>query len=385
LQTQSLVSGSSSYSYVLITLTILLTATAINPVTSAIDCDEFKIIGRLILYNVAPGIKDVKLTCDDVNCLEGMADVNRVMNCSANITDFSGFWSFNPYADDKGGGIKEVDLYGWFDEGNDAMYGDKANDEKLSDDFDSHMAYSGMAANTNFHFNFNTTTKKFSLIWPLTGEITLIESACGYRNVTIQFNTTISVIIWFVFVLGNQSRHAGGDGYWNPGPGFNDRFSWNFRIAAIDWAGYPGWRDYEFGVYRYTAGAVEVLYPTAVSGSPMERVHTQEFWILDVSNDRYNVNVTLASDLLLIAEPSIFIGSSNISFNCTKPHLQLGPVVNVTGGNSGWTGTFRPNIPPHRNNTYQITRNWRYEIYIPPGTKGGNYYVDLTYIIDQIP
>ena len=108
----------------------------------------------------------------------------------------------------------------------------------------------------------------------------------------------------FYFTLGEQIRHAPGDGVFdNPPTGefngtsvaaFNDLNSWNFDMAVTNNNGFSAYAYDEFGVYQYTrisAGDIEA------EGLPGQVVAFPSLAINYSSNDAYDLGVYVNTPL----------------------------------------------------------------------------------------
>jgi hypothetical protein len=301
------------------------------------------------------------MTQEDVR--DRQVDVKSTLRCKITILDQSG-WEAR-------GGIYEVYLSAWFDEGDDERFRYYSATDSNVDAYYCHND-SRPGANFNFKMVYNNDRNVFNMLWPLTGEITLHPEFCGYELIDYYTGS-----VWFIFTLGNQTRHASGPGSnWLPGPYYNDPYSWNINITVIDREGYDDSTIGEFGVYRYTEIHIGDLYPE-LEGIPGVRANTPTFWLRDISNDAYWLNVSIKSDLRLITDRTVRIGTSHMSFNSTT---HGDGTQNITGGNTGWSGVFRDSEAPS-NGTYQEAISCRYELFIPIGTPGGTYTAAVLYTI----
>jgi hypothetical protein len=333
------------------------------------DLGTVEIPGRLKVSCTKPFIIDWRLTliATGESVKDKQVDVRSTLLCEITIEDQSGW--------ERKGGMHEVHLSAWFDEGDDARYRYYSIDDSDAPAYYCHND-SAPGANFNFKFVYNHTQKTFNIVWPRTGEVVLHSKYCGYK-LSNPFNGTI----WFLFTLGNQTKHAHGGGNggttaWKPGNCYNDPYSWNINITVID---QESLRDYvigEFGVYRYTAIYVSELYPK-LSGVPGQRACSPTFALRDISNDAYWLNVSVKTDLRLLTDRTVRISTEYMSFNSTIP---TDGVQNVTGGAQGWSGVFRDASAP-RNNTYQEILGCRYEVFIPMGTYGGTYTTAVLYTV----
>ena len=153
------------------------------------------------------------------------------------------------------------------------------------------------------------------------------------------------------------------------GPGYNNLYSWNFKISAANTTGYTT-KDDEYGIYKYAQ--ISVSGGSTCAGDPGQSVNSNTITITYSANYKFNVTVYLSTDLQC--------GSYAIS--ATNVHITGGDLVNQDFSGSGESHKLyiynQVNAP---NNGISQDVEINYHVNIPVGTMSGIYTSTLNYTI----
>ena len=335
--------------------------------------------------NVKPHLNEVNMTDGYGNCvLNHQLDVNKKYTFFINASYEKGW-------DHIGG----MDIYAWYDFGNESTQYNNT-----------------CGGNLNFHLHYtpdqgdNYLNGTWSLKWPRTGEISLIDWYTTYKSNGGGGGggpaSTDYFLLYVNISLGPQARYANGSNSFpqNPGPtqdqsdpsqAFDDPYSWNFNVTLYDKDNSSN-KDVkydEFGVYAYTE-IIASGNPTGV-GSPGSYIYlSPDSHLVVRANRNYSVKVSI--DDLVDSEGTHIIGRGNVSvFNPDanddysisdiyerKSFPANGDALYVWGISGGPPmhalndGTCSVGMNPGYNpDTDYTTIQW--EIRIPPATPEGTY------------
>ncbi len=225
--------------------------------------------------------------------------------------------------------------------------------------------------NTQFRLVYENTTgtASFGLASAGNGEVTFVAGTETYVNDTTR-------ILNFSFTPQNEIRHATGAG--TGGLGFNDLYSWNYRVNATNNDGLvsSNWDD-EFGVYRYTS--ISASGDPTGSGNPGQTVTLSPSTTVTFSaNEEFNLSVSisdLTSGTNTIAATNVEVLGGNIA--AYTAFGGAGVVQWIYGGAGSWQApydTYNPSLD------HQVQTDWR--VNIPFGTPTGTYSSPVTYTIE---
>jgi hypothetical protein len=274
--------------------------------------------------------------------------------------------------------IEYINITAWHDAGDDTTYNNYTYHNNT---------LPGGNINLFLQYENITGTANFTLHWP-DDEATIGEwtesnetDADGSPGNTECHNLTFS------FIPNYQFRYAPGDGLWEDGPGYNDTWSWNFNITAVDQAGNMSYENPiigetvdEFGVYSYTQ-IVSVGWPS-ITGNPGTTATVNDpggsgnITIETISNGNYSLSVNL-SQLDHASNPTANMANTTVS-------LRGGNLTSVTAfpGNGPlylWGNSDPSHQWAENNSNNKITNDVEYRIAIPLAQLPGDYTGDLYY------
>ena len=265
--------------------------------------------------------------------------------------------------------IEYINITAWYDNGSEATTYNQT-----------------VGGNLNMFFQYENTTGTavWSLKWP-DDEIYFSSSDC-FESIELDPygspENTECRNLSFVFTPGYQIRYAPGNGAWNNTPGFNDLFSWNFNITAVDQSGYLSYNNpiigetiNEFGVYAYTE-IVSAGWPTITGNPGTTAIADSNITIQTRSNGNYSLSVDL-DQLNHKSHPTAHMDNTSVSF-------RGGNITSVTPfPGTGALYIWGTNIPTYEyaenNGTVKTTSGLEYRITIPLAQLPGDYTGVLRY------
>ncbi len=243
-----------------------------------------------------------------------------------------------------------------------------------------------LGGNINLFLQYKNTTGTavWSLQWP-DDEVTFIA---GDTNETVSYDSDGSLgntdcyNLTFAFVPGYQFRYAPGDGLWETSASYDDLWSWNFNITAVDRSGYLSYDNpiigesiNEIGVYTYTE-IVSIGWPT-ISGNPgTTAIASSNITIQTRSNGNYSLTVDLdrldhvSNPIANMANTTVSLRGGNLT--AVTPFSGIGPQYL-------W-GTNEPDYQfAEDNDTIKNTPDLEYRIAIQLAQLPGDYQGTIRY------
>ena len=256
---------------------------------------------------------------------------------------------------------------------------------------DESSTYNGtLGGNINLFLQYENTTgtANWTLHWP-DDEVTFNSGDCSETLETDPDGSpgnTDCYNLSFVFVPGYQLRYAPGDaGSWEAGSGFNDTWSWNFNITAVDQGSYPSYHNPtigesvdEFGVYAYTEVA-SGGWPT-ISGNPgTTAIASSNITVVHRSNNNYTLSVDL-DQLDHTANPTANMANTTVSLR--GGNLTTITAFPGTGPLHIWGNSTEPYYQAAENNNIShSTSDVEFRIAIPLSQLPGDYTGTLRYYL----
>jgi len=250
------------------------------------------------------------------------------------------------------------------------------------DQGDDNTPYGAGVPNTQFAFKYDYENDAASIVSTVNGaepEVWLTRNATE----TVSGANDSSVRVYFM--LGQQIRHAPGDGVWTAptdtsttAGGFNDINSWNFCINVTNKDDFSTAVYDEFGVYRWTAIHTTDLDITA-DGMPGQSVAFSPLTVNYSTNDRYHFSVYVNNTLQRVDPPAPADSIPETNLRVSGGYT---PSTAFAGTGPANAVNLYDNRSAHSNGTYQLLPVY-FTLYIPLNTLGGYYQGDIVYTVEQ--
>jgi hypothetical protein len=241
--------------------------------------------------------------------------------------------------------------------------------------------YGTGSPNTEFAIRYHWYNSTFSLTSTYTTGDPEIRDVWGLKS---QPNPN-QLQLYFYFTIGEQIRHAPGEGLWHNATGiwdtssaFNDLLSWNFRISVLTNNSLSANAFDEFGVCAFTRISVSDLF---AKGLPGQMVAFPSLILNYSSNDDYRLGVYLNRTLTKISPmstPYATIGETNISTSAG-----ILPKTYFDGIGPSFFLYYYPMqmAPEWGTNRNLLVQFW---VFVPINVPGGTYQGELIYVVEHI-